>query len=117
MPSQLGEQRGRNEHGYEPPERSLRQRMDALGRANEIRTFRASYKKDLKAGRANILDVLQAPPDEMESMKIFDLLISTPKFGRVKVNRILTMCRISPSKTVGGLSERQRGELIRYMRR
>jgi hypothetical protein len=30
----------------------------------------------------------------------------------VKVNKILSHCRIAPSKTIGGLSERQRSELI-----
>ena len=33
------------------PERSLAQRMDALKRANDIRTRRAQLKRDLKAGR------------------------------------------------------------------
>ena len=46
-----------------------------------------------------------------------DLLLAVPKYGRVKVNRILTHCRISPSKTIGGLSERQRNELVSYLRR
>ena len=36
------------------PERSLNQRMDALKRANEIRTQRARLKRDLKAGRTKI---------------------------------------------------------------
>jgi hypothetical protein len=35
----------------------------------------------------------------------------------VKVNKILTQCRISPSKTIGGLSQRQRAELVALMRR
>jgi hypothetical protein len=35
----------------------------------------------------------------------------------VKVNKILGQCKISPSKTVGGLSQRQRGELVTLMRR
>ena len=43
--------------------------------------------------------------------------LDSPKYGRVKVNRILTHCRISPSKTIGGLSERQRNELVRLLRR
>jgi hypothetical protein len=30
----------------------------------------------------------------------------------VKASRFLNTCKISPSKTVGGLSDRQRGELI-----
>jgi len=32
-------------------------------------------------------------------------------------NKILQQCRISPSKTVGGLSERQRTELVELLRR
>ena len=34
-----------------------------------------------------------------------------PKIGPAKANRYLTHYRIAPSKTVGGLSERQRHEL------
>ena len=33
------------------PERSLVQRMEALQRANDIRSRRAQLKRDLKAGR------------------------------------------------------------------
>ena len=43
--------------------------------------------------------------------------IYTDKYGRVKVNKILTTCRISPSKTIGGLSERQRSELVSLLHR
>ena len=99
------------------PERSLTQRMDALRRANDIRTRRASLKRDLKARRVHIHGLLLDPPEYLETAKVFDLLLAVPKYGRVKVNRILTQCRISPSKTVGGLSERQRGELVSFLRR
>jgi hypothetical protein len=91
--------------------------MDALKRANDIRTRRASLKRDLKAGRVHIHGLLMDPPEYLETAKVFDLLLAVPKYGRVKVNRILTQCRISPSKTVGGLSERQRGELVSFLRR
>ncbi len=83
------------------PERSLVQRMDALQRANEIRTRRAQLKRDLKGGRVSI----------------HDLLLEPPKYGRVKVNKVLVSCRISPSKTIGGLSQRQRTELVSMLRR
>jgi hypothetical protein len=43
---------------------------------------------------------------------VFDMLMAVPKFGRVKAARLLNQCRISQSKTVGGLSERQRAELV-----
>src|SRR6267154_6500398 len=99
------------------PELSLTQRMDALKRANDIRTRRARLKRDLKAGRTNIHGLLLDPPEFLETAKVFDLLLAVPKYGRVKVNRILTQCRISPSKTVGGLSQRQRAELVTLMRR
>ena len=99
------------------PERSLVQRMDALQRANEIRTRRAQIKRDLKAGRASIHDVLLDPPDCVETAKVFDMLLAVPKYGRVKANKILVQCRISPSKTIGGLSERQRTELVGLLRR
>ena len=93
------------------------QRMDALSRANQIRTRRAQLKRDLKAGRASIRELLTAPPEWVETAKVFDMLLAVPKYGRVKVNKILQQCRISPSKTIGGLSERQRSELVEMLRR
>ena len=103
-------------HAGAAPERSLTQRMEALRRANEIRTRRASLKRDLKAGRTQIHGLLLDPPEYLQTAKVFDLLLAVPKYGRVKVNRILTQCRISPSKTIGGLSERQRAELVAMLR-
>ena len=93
------------------------QRMEALQRANEIRTQRAQLKRDLKAGRQPIHELLLEPPKYLETAKVFDLLLAVPKYGRVKVNKILSQCRISPSKTIGGLSQRQRTELVEFMRR
>ena len=45
------------------------------------------------------------------------MLLAVPKYGRVKVNKILAHYRIAPSKTIGGLSERQRSELVSLLRR
>lgn len=99
------------------PERSVAQRMEALERANEIRSRRAVLKRDLKAGRQPIYELLLDPPDYVQTCKVFDLLLAVPKYGRVKVSKVLAVCRISPSKTVGGLSERQRGELVGVLHR
>ena len=71
------------------PERSLLQRMEALQRANDIRTRRAQLKRDLKAGRQPIDRLLLEPPDYLATAKVFDLLLAVPKYGRVKVNKIL----------------------------
>ena len=94
------------------PVRSLDQRMDALKRANDVRVRRAQLKKDLKEGNVRIEQILGNPPDYVSTAKVVDLLMAVPKFGRVKATRFLSTCRISPSKTVGGLSDRQRAELI-----
>lgn len=94
------------------PLRSLDQRMEALKRANDVRVRRAQLKKDLKDGEVAIESILLDPPDWVLTAKVFDMLLAVPKFGRVKAARLLNQCRISQSKTVGGLSERQRGELV-----
>ena len=86
--------------------------MDALKRANDIRVRRARLKKDLKDGRIRIESILNDPPDYVETAKVIDILMAVPKFGRVKAARFLNTCRISQSKTVGGLSDRQRAELV-----
>ena len=90
--------------------------MEALERANQIRTRRAQLKRDLR-GAASIHDLLLEPPEYVETAKVFDMLLAVPKYGRVKVNKVLLQCRISPSKTIGGLSQRQRTELVSMLRR
>ena len=93
--------------------RSLDQRMEALDRANDIRVKRAQLKKDLKDGHVRrSIQILRNPPEYVSTAKVFDILMAVPKFGRVKAARFLNQCRISQSKTVGGLSERQRTELV-----
>src|SRR4051812_30594445 len=99
------------------PERSLLQRMDALQRANEIRTRRAQLKKDLKGGRVSIQALLLDPPEYVQTAKVFDMLLAVPKSGRVKENKVPQRCRTPPSKTIGGLSQRQRSELFGQLRR
>jgi len=87
-----------------------------LALANVVRTQRAQVKRDLKAGRVAIHTLLLDPPAFLETAKVFDVLLAVPTFGRVRVHRLLTQCRISPSKTIGGLSERQRDALVELLR-
>lgn len=97
------------------PARSIQQRMDALATANDRRTRRAELKRDMKAGRKSASAILASPPEWAEQMKVIDLLMAVPKWGRVKVNHALRFCQVSPSKTVGGISQRQRQELLRWL--
>ena len=60
--------------------------------------------------------VPRGAPDYLETAKVFDMLLAVPKYGRVKANKVLQQVRISPSKTIGGLSDRQRTELVALLR-
>lgn len=109
--------RARGNYGP-PPDRSIEQRMTALAEANRIRTARKDLKRDLKRGhddvgrRVRVYDVLARRHDrDLATMKLYDLLVATPKIHRVKANTILGKARVSPSKTLGGLTDRQVREL------
>lgn len=97
------------------PQRSLDQRMDALRRANEIRSKRAELKRKLKSGEETVQRIIQDPPDFVATAKVFDMIVAAPKYGKVKATRMLNQCRISQGKTLGGLSERQRAELVELL--
>ncbi len=99
------------------PERSSDQRIEALSRANEIRTLRAQLKRDLKAGTASIDALLLDPPAYLQTAKVLEMLQALPKIGRVKASKLLDSCRVAPSKTFAGLSDRQRSELAARLSR
>ncbi len=92
-------------------------RMEALRLANEIRSARATLKSNLKAGRISLRDVLREPPRCAETAKVIDMLLAVPKYGRVKADKLLRDCAIPVSKTIGGLSQRQREALIALLPR
>jgi hypothetical protein len=101
-----------------PPSERLAQQLDALARANDVRTRRARLKRDLKAGRKQIEEILFGPPAEyLASATILDLLIWTPKRQRTKANKLLLRCQISPSRTIGALTERQRRVILTELER
>src|SRR5688500_2436548 len=99
------------------PEFSAYTRAADAGVDEDLRSRRARVKNDLKADKANIHALLLDPPEYVQTAKVVDMLLAVPKYGRVKSHRILNQCRISPSKTIGGLSQRQRAELVAQLRR
>ena len=85
-----------------------RQRLEALQRANEIRQGRARLKRAMKIGGVDPAKLFLDPPALIQTAKVVDLLLGAPGWGRVRSNRALEYLRISPTRTVGTLSERQR---------
>lgn len=98
------------------PPRTEQQRLSSLTRANEIRTRRAKIKRALRNRHLTPATVLfSLDYDWLHTMRVETVLLATPKLGRVKVNRALQACRISPSKTIYGLTQRQREELLNWL--
>jgi hypothetical protein len=98
------------------PGRSREQRLRALQLANEIRSARAQLKKDLASGKIDPAQILAQPPEYLRTARVRDVLLALPKIGSVKAGRILADCGIAHSKTLGGLTERQRTELLNRFR-
>jgi hypothetical protein len=100
-------------HGRDPvvSARSAQRRLVSLARANEVRVERANLRRALAAGSVTFAEVLADPPACARTAKVGDLLLSVPGIGPAKSDRALAHCRIANTKTIGGLSDRQRAAL------
>lgn len=92
------------------------QRRDALTEGNRIRLVRAEVKRALRAELPSVAaaiahEIITRPKPDLLTMRVEDLLLAAPKLGSVKVNRLMRRAQVSPSKTLGGLTERQRRAL------
>lgn len=94
--------------------RTLDQRLAALRIANDVRGKRADFKTALKGG-ADPAPLVEAPPVWALTWKANAFLLAIPKIGRTKANAILRTCAISNTKTLGGLSGRQRAVLAQVV--
>jgi len=91
------------------------QRRRALQQANQVRSERARLKKDLATGNVGLAE-LARPPACARTARVRDLLVALPKIGSVKAGRILTRCGIADTKTLAGLTDRQRAALTNLFR-
>jgi hypothetical protein len=104
------------------PSRSHEQRMGALRLANETRVARAELKRRIfaehgQASRLAAARVLRDVPVEARRMKALDLLEAIRGVGERKAVLWLRDVQASPTKTVGGLSRRQRTALVALLSR
>lgn len=76
---------------------------------------RAALKAQLKRGELSLVTLINDPPQYLASARVAELLRALPTYGRVKVARLLERCEVSPRKTIAGLNERQRSELIQAL--
>lgn len=88
------------------------QRRAALARANEVRRSHAQLKRDLASGVRRIEDVICDPPALARNARVLQLLLAVPGVGPARARRALMESRIAATKRLGGLTDRQRAELI-----
>lgn len=84
------------------------QHLRALERANRVRLARADLKRRIADGEISAAEVLLSAPWEASSMAIGDVLMSQRRWGSTRCRKFLAMFRISETKSVGSLTERQR---------
>jgi hypothetical protein len=94
------------------PQRATSQCMEALARANQVRLARAAMKRDISAGRRDVIEVILESPWEADSMSLSELLCSQRRWGRARSRKLLASAALSEGKRVGTLTERQRGILV-----
>jgi hypothetical protein len=80
-----------------------------------VRRQRAALKRYLRSGETSIGEVLCDPPEFAATARLSDLLLAVPGYGEARVRHLLEKSRISPMRTVGALSRRQREELSRLI--
>ena len=104
-----------------PPHRSDKQRLESLQQANRVRKLRALDKRLLKSRKIDARSLLVSPPAYWQGARIAELLLAIPAVGHAKVTAMLQKQAVSPSRTIGGLTEQQRlrlaEQLAHYYRR
>src|SRR4051794_77738 len=84
------------------------QRLQALARANRIRHVRADLKRRIADGHMSAAEVIVRSQWEVESMPLAQVLTSQRHWGNARCRRFLIPMRLSESKTIGSMTERQR---------
>ncbi len=92
------------------------QYMRALERANKVRLARADLKRRIATGELEAAEVILQCPWEAQSMTIADLLMSQRRWGASRARKLLTQLQLSETKTLGSLTDRQRGTLAAVCR-
>lgn len=97
------------------PGRTDEQRLAALDQANRIRSSRAHLKRCLRTDPEDARRVIAAPTADYRTMRLRDLLVALPHMGPSRVDYWMRMERISPLKTLAGLTYRQREAALEFV--
>ena len=94
------------------PNLSKDERAKALEKAQEMRTKRMELRKELKAGKVTLAEVLKRDDEIVTRMKVKYLLESLPNVGKITAVSIMEEIGINESRRVPGLGKRQLAMLL-----
>lgn len=94
------------------PNLSTEERAKALEKAQEMRTKRMELRKELKAGKTTLEEVLKRDDEIVARMKVKYLLESLPNVGKITAVSIMEEIGINESRRIQGLGKRQLAELL-----
>ncbi|HBG00890.1 MAG TPA: integration host factor [Firmicutes bacterium] len=92
------------------------EKLDALRKAQEMRSKRAELRTKLKKGNLTLQEVLDSADDEVIArMRVTYLLQSLPQVGKVTSEKIMREIGINENRRVQGLGNRQREQLLQRL--
>ena len=94
------------------PNLSTEERAKALEKAQEMRTKRMELRKELKAGKVTLAEVLKREDEIVTRMKVKYLLESLTNVGKITAASLMEEIGINESRRVQGLGKRQLALLL-----
>ena len=95
------------------PKLSPEERSKALAKAQQIRSQRMEVRKQLKAGKLTLVDVLNKADNEVYAkMRVKYLLESLPQVGKITAAKLMEEIGIDDARRVQGLGARQKAQLL-----
>jgi hypothetical protein len=102
--------------GIRTAEERTSQSMDALDRANDIRTGRAKLKKRLREGKVDPFALIGSPGRYGDSLHVAELLVLLPGVGTTKKSRICIAANIEGTDILAAIPEAGREKLADVIR-
>ncbi|MCK9526178.1 MAG: integration host factor [Limnochordia bacterium] len=98
------------------PHLTQEEKLQALKKAQEMRSRRAELRTQLKKGSLSLQEVLDSTDSEVIArMRVTYLLQSLPQIGRVTSEKIMREIGINENRRVQGLGARQREQLLQRL--
>ena len=98
------------------PHLTQEEKLEALKKAQDMRSKRAELRAKLKRGNLTLQEVLDQADDEVIArMRVTYLLQSLPQVGKVTSEKVMREIGINENRRVQGLGTRQKDELLKRL--